>query len=115
MTVNATGIEASLCVGRPGPIRCDVAVGRRVTDCPQQPRLTGCLTGPPRRWSPPSGDQCRGSTGTFADYSRQLKVHVRDSALYEGCPSVITSAVQVVLFQSRGALAIGLLRKADFR
>jgi hypothetical protein len=41
--------------------------------------------------------------------------HVRDSALYEGCPSVITSAVQVVLFQSRGALAIGLLRKADFR
>ena len=74
MTVNATGIEASLCVGRPGPIRCDVAVGRRVTDCPQQPRLTGCLTGPPRRWSPPSGDQCRGSTGTFADYSRQLKI-----------------------------------------
>jgi hypothetical protein len=41
--------------GRPGPIRCDVAVGRRVTDCPQHPRLTGCLTGPPRRWSPPSG------------------------------------------------------------
>jgi hypothetical protein len=31
--------------GRPGPIRCDVTVGRRVTDCPQHPRLTGCLTG----------------------------------------------------------------------
>jgi hypothetical protein len=35
VTVNATGIESVVPRGPSQPVRCDLAVGRRVTDCPQ--------------------------------------------------------------------------------